>query len=530
MLHAKIPSHQLAGASALYRDFTAAADTPVQRWLARFDAQSPAWVEALARRPRVGPALLREIEVFNAGLGVDARVRARLAGLADGSARAVVTGQQPGVLGGPLMTMYKIATAVSLAREIEGRWAVPCVPVFWLGCDDDDFAEVSDLSLLAADLARHDVSIDPSFFRPGRRVGDIAAEAVRTAWAAVSNLAPAGDQAERVRSIAHQCRDFGHAAALAIAGATRGAVLIVDARAAALRVAGRDLLLEYFDREEEVRAATEAAGRELEGAAYHAQLSAGADSGLFLVRDGVRGRIPPAKRSLARAEFAADISVASPGVVARSLLQDALFAPAAVVLGPAEIAYRAQLGGAYRALDVPVPVVLPRLSATYLPPAVVEMAAAAGIGVDAIARDPAEAARAARVASEDATLKRAARAFEDAFAREGRAFDSLSLDRLDARAREKLQRRLSDLGSRLRQTLSDAIEQDRRGAGARWPFLAGFTDMFRKDAVAQERFLSLLVPMLLDGEAAWPALEASADEFVRDALDRRVWHGVYSVP
>jgi len=52
----------------------------------------------------------------------------------------VVTGQQPGYLGGPLLTLFKIATAIELAarRSAAGQ---PTVPVFWSGDDDDDLAE-----------------------------------------------------------------------------------------------------------------------------------------------------------------------------------------------------------------------------------------------------------------------------------------------------------------------------------------------------------------------------------------------------
>ncbi len=52
----------------------------------------------------------------------------------------VVTGQQPGLLGGPLLTVYKIATAIKLARR-RTETGFPTVPVFWSGDDDDDLAE-----------------------------------------------------------------------------------------------------------------------------------------------------------------------------------------------------------------------------------------------------------------------------------------------------------------------------------------------------------------------------------------------------
>ena len=68
------------------------------------------------------------------------RQAADLAALRSGRAQVVVTGQQPGYLGGPLYTLHKIATAVALARQLTagGR---PTVPVFWSGDDDDDLRE-----------------------------------------------------------------------------------------------------------------------------------------------------------------------------------------------------------------------------------------------------------------------------------------------------------------------------------------------------------------------------------------------------
>ncbi|MCB1185167.1 bacillithiol biosynthesis BshC, partial [bacterium] len=52
----------------------------------------------------------------------------------------VVTGQQPGFLGGPLLTLHKIATAVALAAR-ESAAGRATVPVFWSGDADDDLAE-----------------------------------------------------------------------------------------------------------------------------------------------------------------------------------------------------------------------------------------------------------------------------------------------------------------------------------------------------------------------------------------------------
>jgi hypothetical protein len=219
----------------------------------------------------------------------------------------------------------------------------------------------------------------------------------------------------------------------------------------------------------------------------------------------------------------------SPGVIARNVLQDSVLAPVAVVLGPAEIAYRAQMTGIYRALGVDMPVVAPRLSATYLPPAVRDMLAALGLDAAEIVRDPAALAARASASGGNGGMNAAAAALEAAFTRESAAFLSVSSRHLDERSRQKLEKRLDDIAGRLKQALSTAMEQDTSGPRARWPFLPRMSDMFRKDAAPQERFLCMATPMLARGDDAWSAIDAMAAEWSLAALDGRVWHGVYSI-
>ena len=72
-------------------------------------------------------------------LGADETARASARALADGNALCVTTGQQPGLFLGPLYTVYKIMTAVALARRVEEKSGERTVPVFWNASDDSDF-------------------------------------------------------------------------------------------------------------------------------------------------------------------------------------------------------------------------------------------------------------------------------------------------------------------------------------------------------------------------------------------------------
>ena len=62
---------------------------------------------------------------------------------------AVVTGQQLGILGGPLYTFYKIITAIKLCSHLSERFDnYHFIPVFWLEGDDHDFDEVRSINVL----------------------------------------------------------------------------------------------------------------------------------------------------------------------------------------------------------------------------------------------------------------------------------------------------------------------------------------------------------------------------------------------
>ena len=80
---------------------------------------------------------------FGAGAAALANIERLRAG-----ARAVVTGQQVGLLGGPLLTLLKAATAIARAKQATEATGVEHVPMFWLATEDHDLEEVDQVSLL----------------------------------------------------------------------------------------------------------------------------------------------------------------------------------------------------------------------------------------------------------------------------------------------------------------------------------------------------------------------------------------------
>ncbi|MGC5198723.1 bacillithiol biosynthesis protein BshC, partial [Aphanothece microscopica] len=68
-----------------------------------------------------------------------------------------MTGQQVGLLGGPLYTILKIASTAAAARQVTESIGRTVVPMFWLEDNDHDAAEASKASLPAPDGTMTDV-------------------------------------------------------------------------------------------------------------------------------------------------------------------------------------------------------------------------------------------------------------------------------------------------------------------------------------------------------------------------------------
>ena len=96
--------------------------------------------------------LATAMQVANAGYGHPAAEELARK-LADPATRVVVTGQQPGLFGGPLYTLSKAVAAVLWADRLE-RAGQPAVAVFWVATEDHDFREVSSSTFLTGEGAR----------------------------------------------------------------------------------------------------------------------------------------------------------------------------------------------------------------------------------------------------------------------------------------------------------------------------------------------------------------------------------------
>ena len=110
----------------------------------------PALFKSVSESPRGFRGELAEIITKQySGRKISSRTEHNISLLKNNNTLSVVTGQQLGLIGGPLYTFYKIITAVKLSKHLTERYDdYNFVPVFWLEADDHDFDEVAWINLL----------------------------------------------------------------------------------------------------------------------------------------------------------------------------------------------------------------------------------------------------------------------------------------------------------------------------------------------------------------------------------------------
>lgn len=317
------------------------------------------WYEALA------PAI---------DLTASGAAAARLARVRDENGVVITTGQQPGLFGGPLMTLVKALTARALADELEALIKRPVAPVFWAATDDADFDEASVVGIAIhggaqelrhartapAGLRMSDVQLGPDVQALAERLRGACGsvphpEFLESALRAYKPGATVGGAYVRM------LRDVMEPLGIAVLDASHPAVA---------RQAG-EVLGAAAARAGKVERALAERSRRIAERGYDPQVEEVTGLSLVFTReDGVKRRLGVAE---AEATRGADENLLSATVLLRPIVERCILPTATYVGGPGEVAYFAQVSAVAEALGVPVPRVVPRWSTTIVEPRIQEL-------------------------------------------------------------------------------------------------------------------------------------------------------------
>lgn len=385
----------LPEANPLFRDYLA--DAPATRpffrthyrgdWRAHLAARAAATIDRAA--------LVEVLSKQNAAWGAGESTHASLELLRDDRTLAVVTGQQAGVFGGPLYTLYKTLSTLQLTARLNRDWPdYRFVPVFWMEVNDADFEEIRAVRYPDRNHGLGRLALGQ---KPGEELMPVG---MRTIGADIrrwfdllrEDLHPSAFREDIFALFADAYRagaGLGDAfASLLHRLLPEAGLIIINPGDDAVAALGDPLVSRVLNDGPDLLAAFHDHGRNLEAAGYGLQIQLREDQTFLFYTDERRRRVridqggsdsfrlhyPDGATTITRAALEthrADRPAAlTPNVALRPVMQDYLLPTAAYVAGPSEAAYFAQLLPLYDAVGIPMPVVQPRHRLTLVEPRV----------------------------------------------------------------------------------------------------------------------------------------------------------------
>lgn len=402
-----LPFSQIPHTTKLLADFLSWAP-PIRQFYSRpphfrewLKQETPNSRYDASRRERVAAILERQ----NKAWGVSSKTHENVARFRAGAA-AVVTGQQVGLFGGPVFSLYKALTAVRLAEQAT-RAGVDCVPVFWLATTDHDLAEVNHLSIPGSDGARHEL-VAPTQGVPDAPVGAVPfTPGIEPVVEAAAGLLGDSPVVTLLREAYRPGENLGSSFARLFARLFADwGVILLDASDRELHALAEPIYRAAIQRAAELDGALLRRGGELEAAGYHQQVKVTPSSTLlFALQDGAR--VPIHRRAngasessdflineerVSQTELLQRIASVphdfSPNVLLRPVVQDHLLPTLAYTGGGAEVAYFAQVAVGYEALLGRITPIVPRFSATLIEPKPQSLLERYGLGLPDLFHGP----------------------------------------------------------------------------------------------------------------------------------------------
>jgi len=148
-------------------------------------------------------SLADALQTYHKKLGASTETQQMIEELRQKETLVVITGQQAGILTGPLYTLYKAMTTIRLAKEQREKLGRPVVPVFWIASDDHDWLEIRETYILNSEGELSSCRL------PGDGGGKSVGNQPAPAWERIEEqLMGAMPDSEYRASVLKQCQQF----------------------------------------------------------------------------------------------------------------------------------------------------------------------------------------------------------------------------------------------------------------------------------------------------------------------------------
>ncbi len=314
--------------------------------------------------------------------GISGKAEEHLQDFEDG-ASVVVTGQQAGLLTGPLYTIHKAISAIVLAKQAKEELNTKVVPVFWIAGEDHDLAEISHLyreingrvEKLNFPHVEYGKKTASTAILNKARITDFLNEYFRS----LPETAYSRELQQMIFGFLETTETYTEFfSALLNHFFDEEGLLMIDAAYPEMRKFESEFFKRLIELSPAIAKEVYTAEQELVAQGYNPPLSAEEDAAhLFITVKGERILLKREGETFTgndgKVRFSVDdllnIAEQSPemlsnNVVTRPLMQEMVFPVLAFVGGPGEIAYWSLFKKAFEILGMEMPVIMPRLGMT----------------------------------------------------------------------------------------------------------------------------------------------------------------------
>lgn len=367
---ARVPMLDKGGLPALIKDYLKDAAVLKPFYGIKPETQQmTALAQSRVVSPQMRQLLSRRLQEQNAGRS--ALLLDRIKSLQESNVFTVTTGHQVCIAGGPLFFIYKIASAIKLARMLnQATKEFRFLPVFWMATEDHDFEEIQSIQLFGKTITWHTSQTGAV----GRfHLNEINAfleelngiagndERILAALRKLSKVYSAKNLAEATRELAYVL--FGEEE-----------LIVIDADDAALKQAFVPIMEREIIDKQSFQLVKETS-EQLEALGYKSQVHP-REINLFHLIDGKRERIRFEEKYILASGECDEAALLnelnqfperfSPNVILRPVYQEHILPNVAYIGGPGELSYWLQLKNVFSLYSVSFPALVLRDSALIL--------------------------------------------------------------------------------------------------------------------------------------------------------------------
>lgn len=308
--------------------------------------------------------------------------------LKDTKSVVVIGGQQAGLLTGPMYSLNKVISILTLAKEKEKQLNIPVIPVFWIAGEDHDYDEINHIySNNGTKLYKH-TSPQQLYLKKSISYVNIDKEKtiewINQAFQDLIETENTKSLYECVQSCLQNSTSYvDFFARLIFKFFPNQGIVLIDSAHPDVRKLEGVVFEQLIQRQPEISSAVYKSVQKLKQKGYSISLEAEIDDAHLFYHDSNNERISLKREGNLwigkndELELTTDqlIQTAeeeperlSNNVVTRPIMQETLFPTLAFIGGDGEISYWAALKDAFRAYDknLNVPPVVPRMKFTYI--------------------------------------------------------------------------------------------------------------------------------------------------------------------